>query len=321
MKKPLETLDAALLLALGAVVIAIPYLLSGYEIKLATTITIQAGFAVALGLVVGPAGLTSLGHGAFYGLGAYLLVMTAPKSAPADLLMSGAVAIIGTAVFAGLVGAVSIRSRGMYFILMTLAFGQLGYHFFHDTGVGGSADGAYVSFRPELHLPGTDISFDTSASFYRLVSVVVVVIVAACWWLRRSAYGSILIAARDNEQRTRAFGYSPYALRLIAFVISGAMAGMAGYLTAAKDGFVPPEMLAWHVSATALVMVLLGGKNTTSGPAIGAIVLLLAEEVLQRWTEHWLFGVGLLIVAVVIVAPNGIVPYAARALRRGSRHV
>jgi branched-chain amino acid transport system permease protein len=322
MNRPLDRLDAVLLLALGALAIAVPYLFSGYELKLATTITIQAGLAVALGLVVGPAGLTSLGHGAFYGLGAYLLVMTAPKSAPADLLFSGAIAIIGAAVFAGCVGAVSIRSRGMYFILMTLAFGQLGYHLFHDTGIGGSADGAYVSFRPELHLAGYSVSFDSTASFYRLVSVVVIVIVAACWWLRRSTFGSILVAARDNEQRTRAFGYSPYILRLVAFIVSGGMAGAAGYLTAAKDGFVPPEMLAWHVSATALVMVLLGGKNSTSGPAIGAVVLLLAEEMLQRWTEHWLVGVGLLIVVVVIVAPEGIVPYAARLLgKRPRSHV
>ncbi|MGZ5804694.1 MAG: branched-chain amino acid ABC transporter permease [Xanthobacteraceae bacterium] len=311
-----ETLDAAVLLLLAAFAVAVPFLFSGYEIKLATTITIQAGFAVALGFVVGPAGLTSIGHGAFYGLAAYLLVMLAPKSAPADLFSTGAIAIIGTAIVAALVGAVSIRSRGMYFILMTLAFGQLGYHFFHDTGVGGNADGAYVAFRPELHLPGHDISFDSSVNFYRLVAVVVFVVIGACWWLRRSAYGSILVAARDNEQRTRAFGYSPYALRLSAFIISGAMAGAMGYLTAAKDGFVPPQMLAWHVSATVLVMVLLGGKNTTSGPAIGAILLLLAEEVLQRWTENWLFGVGLIIIVVVVVAPNGIVPYAARLLRR-----
>ena len=105
-------------------------------------------------------------------------------------------------------------------------------------------------------------------------------------------------------------------------MISGAMAGAMGYLTAAQDGFVPPQMLAWHVSATALVMVLIGGKNTTSGPAIGAILLLLAEEMLQRWTEHWLFGVGLIIVVVVIAAPNGIVPYVARLVRaEARRHV
>jgi branched-chain amino acid transport system permease protein len=207
----------------------------------------------------------------------------------------------------------------MYFILMTLAFGQLGYHLFHDTGIGGSADGAYVSFRPELNLGSYSVSFDSTASFYRLVSIVVIVIVLLCWWLRRSAFGSILVAARDNEQRTRAFGYSPYSLRLVAFIVSGAMAGAAGYLTAAKDGFVPPEMLAWHVSATALVMVVLGGKNSISGPVIGAVILLLAEEMLQRWTEHWLAGVGLLIIVVVIVAPEGIVPYAARLFNSGAR--
>jgi branched-chain amino acid transport system permease protein len=317
MKARLEILDAGMLLVLAALAICVPFVLSGYEIKLATTITIQAGLAVALGFVVGPAGLTSVGHGGFYGLAAYLLAMTAPKSGPVDLIGTVAIAIASAAAFAAVVGAVSIRSRGMYFILMTLAFGQLGYHFFHDTSVGGSADGAYVSFRPELHLPWQDISFDSSASFYRLVSIVVIIVVAMCWWLRRSAFGSILVAARDNEQRTRAFGYSPYMLRLIAFVISGAMAGAMGYLTAAKDGFVPPQMLAWHTSAIALVMVLIGGKNTTSGPAIGAIVLLMAEEMLQRWTENWLVGVGLIIVAVVIAAPDGVVPYLARVFSTG----
>ncbi len=317
MKARLEFLDAILLLILVLGMICIPFMLSGYEIKLATTITIQVGLAVALGLVVGPAGLTSVGHAAFYGLAAYVLAMMAPKSAPADLLLTAAVAIVAAALFAAVVGAISIRSRGMYFILMTLAFGQLGYHFFHDTGVGGSADGAYVDFRPELNLLGDYISFDSAATFYRLVSIAVIVVIAVCWWLRRSAFGSVLLAARDNEQRTRAFGYSPYMLRLIAFVISGAMAGAMGYLTAAQHGYVAPQMLAWHASAIALVMVLIGGKDTTSGPAIGAIILLLAEEVLQRYTEHWLFGVGLIIVAVVIAAPNGLVPYLARLFGAG----
>lgn len=317
MKSRLEILDAVFLILLALTMIGIPFVLSGYEIKLATTITIQAGLAVALGFVVGPAGLISMGHAVFYGLAAYMLAMMAPKSSPADLLTTAAVAIVAAALFAAVVGAVSIRSRGMYFILMTLAFGQLGYHFFHDTGVGGSADGAYVNFRPELHLPWQDVPFDSSDDFYRLVSMVVIAVLVMCWWLRRSAFGSVLLAARDNEQRTRAFGYSPYALRLVAFVISGAMAGAMGYLTAAQHGYVAPQMLAWHASAIALVMVLIGGKDTTSGPAIGAIVLLLAEEVLQRYTEYWLFGVGLIIVVVVIAAPKGIVPYVARLFGSG----
>ena len=260
MKSRLEILDGVLLILLALTMIGIPFVLSGYEIKLATTITIQVGLAVALGFVVGPAGLTSVGHAAFYGLAAYMLAIVAPKSSPADLLTTAAVAIVAAALFAAVVGVVSIRSRGMYFILMTLAFGQLGYHFFHDTGVGGSADGAYVNFRPELNLPGEFVSFDAAGSFYRLVSIVVIVVIALCWWLRRSAFGSVLVAARVNEQRTRAFGYSPYALRLVAFIISGAMAGAMGYLTAAQHGYVAPQMLAWHASAIALVMVLIGGK-------------------------------------------------------------
>jgi len=309
-----ETADAAILVLLAAGAALVPFTLSGYEIKLATTITIQAGLAVALGLVVGPAGLISMGHAAFYGLGAYLLAMAAPQSAAADLLLTLVLSIAGAAAFAGVVGAVSIRSRGMYFILMTLAFGQLGYHVFHDTGVAGSADGAYIYFRPELNLPWGTVTLDKPADFYMFVWVVVFAVIAACWWLRRSAFGSILLAARDNEPRTRAFGYSPYLARLIAFVISGAMAGAMGYLTAAQHGYVAPEMLGWHASAIALVMVLLGGKDMTSGPAVGAVLLLLAEEMLQRATEHWLLGVGLIIILVVIVAPQGLVPWAANAL-------
>lgn len=316
MNARLEKFDAAILVLLAVAAAFIPFVLSGYEIKLATTITIQAGLAVALGLVVGPAGLTSIGHAAFYGVAAYLLAILAPKSSPADLLLTAVVAILGAAAFAAIVGAVSIRSHGMYFILMTLAFGQLGYHLFNDTGVGGSSDGAYVNFRPELHLPWADVSFDKAPAFYMLVYVVVFVVIGACWWLRRSAFGSVLLAARDNEARTRAFGFSPYKVRLVAFVISGAMAGAMGYLTAAQHGFVAPQMLAWHASAFALVMVLIGGKDTTSGPAVGAILLLLAEEILQRWTEHWLVGVALIIIVAVIAAPRGLVPFAASLFAR-----
>jgi branched-chain amino acid transport system permease protein len=316
---PLHRFDSGVLVALAAVGACVPLLLSGYDIKLATTITVQVGLAVALGLVVGPGGLISAGHAAFYGVGAYIFAMIAPQAHPANLLLTAAISIIAAAAVAACVGAVSIRSRGLYFILMTLAFGQLCFHLFHDTGIGGSADGTYINFRPELRLPGIDISLEDTTRFYVFVYVVVAVVIALCWWLKRSAFGSILLAARDNEVRVRAFGFSPYLFRLTAFVISGAMAGAMGYLTAAQHGFVAPQMLSWHASAIPLVMVLLGGKDTVSGPAVGAIVLLLAEEVLQRLTGHWLVGVGLLIVVVVLAAPKGLVPYASQLITRSLR--
>lgn len=320
MNQQVERLDAGLLATLAIIAAGVPFLLTGYEIKLATTITIQAGLAVALGFVVGPAGLISVGHAAIYGVAAYLLALLAPQSEPADLILTALFAILGAAAAAACIGAVSIRSRGMYFILMTLAFGQLGYHFFNDTGLAGTADGTYINFRPALQLAGLELSFDNAASFYGLVYVAVVGVIGACWWLRRSAFGSILLATRDNEARTRAFGYSPYIARLVAFVISGAMAGAMGYLTAAQHGFVAPQLLAWHASASVLVMVLIGGKDTTSGPAVGAILLLLAEEILQRLTEHWLVGVALIIIVAVIAAPNGLVPYAAKVLAPRAAH-
>jgi branched-chain amino acid transport system permease protein len=299
----------------------VPFFFSGYEIKLATSILIQMGFAVALGFVVGPAGLTSMGHAAFYGAAAYMLAAMSPGYDAADIVFTALCAILVAAVFAAFVGAVSIRSRGMYFILMTLAFGQLGYHLFHDTKIVGTADGAYVQTRPEFHVGPLKASFTTNESFYWLSAGIVFAVILICWWLRRSAFGSLLLAARDNEARTRAFGFSPYVARLIAFTISGALAGAMGYLTAAQKGFVPPEMLSWHISAFALVMVLIGGKDTTSGPAVGAILLLLAEEILQRWTEHWLVGVGLIIVVAVIAAPRGVVPFVASLFTPKARHV
>jgi branched-chain amino acid transport system permease protein len=316
----LQRFDNGVLLALAIFGIAVPFVFSGYEIKLATTIAVQAGLAVALGFVVGPGGLVSLGHAAFYGFAAYLFAIIAPEMEPANLLLTALASILGAAALAAIVGAVSIRARGLYFVLMTLAFGELGYHFFHDTGLAGSADGRYINFRPELRLPGGVVfTFDDATRFYALVFVAVALAVAAVWWLRRSAFGSILTAARDNEARVRAFGFSPYRVRLAAFVVSGGLAGLMGYLNAAQHGFVTPQLLGWHLSATLLVMVLIGGKDTVSGPLVGAILLLIAEEILQRFTEHWLAGVGLIVLAVVLLAPRGVVPYAAKmfARRRG----
>src|SRR5262249_46628733 len=151
-----------------------------------------AGLAVALGFVVGAGGLISLGHCAFYGLAAYVFAMVAPRSMPADLLTTACVSILGAAAFALVVGAVSLRARGLYFVLMTLAFGQLGYHFFHDTGAGGSADGTYIYFRPEFRFFGLAVSFEQPQRFYLLVYVVVAGCAALVWWLRRSAFGSLL---------------------------------------------------------------------------------------------------------------------------------
>jgi branched-chain amino acid transport system permease protein len=310
-----ERIDDGALIILAMVGAAVPFVLGGYELKLATTIAIQAGLASALGLVVGAGGLVSLGHGAIYGFAAYIFAAIAPQAEPANLGWTLAMSVIGATALAAAVGAISIRARGLYFILMTLAFGQLGFHLFHDSSIVGTADGAYINFRPEIMLPGgLSISVEKAAHFYILVFILVALVVWCTRWLRRSSFGSVLTAARDNEARVRAFGYSPYFYRLALMTISGALAGVMGYLAAAQHGFVAPQMLAWHVSATSLVMVLIGGKDAISGPAVGAVILLVAEEVLQRLTEHWLVGVGVMIVAVVLIAPNGVIHEIAKLL-------
>lgn len=288
----------------------VPFFASAYETKLATTILIQAGLAVSLGLIVGLAGLVSVGHAAFYGLAAYLVALAAPDYGTVSILYIAAVSISGAAIYAGLVGIFSLRSKGLYFILMTLAFGQLGYHFFHDMGLVGSADGRYFNATAELSVGEVGVYFDKPNYLYALAWTTLCVTVFLCWQLRRSVLGKIILAARDNEVRVRAFGFSPYLLRLFLFTLSGAMAGAMGCLTAVKDGFVTPEFLNWHLSATILVMVLIGGKDTVSGPLIGAVVLVMAEEILQRRTEYWLVGVGLIVISTVMFAPRGLIPFA-----------
>lgn len=312
-----ERVDDGVLVILAMAGAAVPFVLGGYELKLATTIAIQAGLASALGLVIGPGGLVSLGHGALYGFAAYIFAALAPQAEPANLILTLIASVVGATALAAAVGAVSIRARGLYFILMTLAFGQLGYHLFHDSSIVGTADGAYINFRPEIMLPGgVSISVEKGAHYYILVFILVALVIWCTRWLRRSSFGAVLTAARDNEARVRAFGHSPYLHRLALMTVSGALAGVMGYLAAAQHGFVAPQMLAWHVSATSLVMVLIGGKEAISGPAIGAVILLIAEEVLQRFTEHWLVGVGVMIVAVVLIAPNGVVHELTRFLEK-----
>ncbi|MGE3147765.1 MAG: branched-chain amino acid ABC transporter permease, partial [Pseudorhodoplanes sp.] len=275
----LQRFDGLVLILLAAIGAILPFVLGGYEIKLATSIAVQAGAALALGLVVGAGGLVSLGHAAFFGIAAYCLALVSPEYEAANLLTTALAAMACAALAAFVVGAVSIRAQGLYFVLMTLAFGELAFHFFHDTGLAGSADGRYVNVRPALMLPGGgSFSFENAGRFYWLVLGAVACIACIVWQVRRSAFGSLMIAMRDSETRVRAFGFSPYRVRLIAFVMSGALTGLMGYLGAAQHGFVAPQLLSWHMSATFLVMVLIGGKDTVSGPIIGAILFLLLEE-------------------------------------------
>jgi branched-chain amino acid transport system permease protein len=264
--------------------------------------------ALSLELLVGQVGLVCFGQAAFFGVGAYAVVLLTPKAAavPVALLMPAAVG--AAALYALVVGALSIRTRGVYFIMVTLAFSQMAYYVAHDTPLGGGTDGIYLSFVPSAG--PIDLARAIPVYYFTLAALVAVFVFLAV--VMRSRFGRALAGIRVNEQRMRAAGFSTYPYKLAAFVLSGAIAGLAGFLFAVKDGFVNPELMAWHISGAVLMMVILGGIGHLHGAVLGAFAFTLLQEffksdaVFGDFSKHWALGVGLSIILVVALLPRGL---------------
>jgi branched-chain amino acid transport system permease protein len=290
-----------------AAAVALPFIAQTYYVQFATKVLLIGLLAMALNFVVGFGGLISLCHAAFFGLAGYVLALLAPRYEPASIWTSLPLAVGAAALAAAAIGALSLRTRGVYFIMVTLAFGEMLFFLFHDTKIGGGSDGAYIYFKPAVEIAGVKlVDLERSTSFYFLVLGATAAAILLLHRLTRSPFGHALAAARDNERRARSLGFPIYRIRLTAFVISGALAGVAGYLAAAQYGFVAPQMLGWHVSATVLVMVVLGGLRSVTGPLVGAAVLMGLEEVLKATTPFWKVAEGLVIIALVLMLPGGV---------------
>lgn len=302
-------------LVIAAALIALPALTATYYVQFATKILIMGLLAMALNLVVGFGGLVSLCHAAFFGLAGYVLAVLAPQYEAASLWLTLPAAIGAAALAAAAIGALSLRTRGIYFIMVTLAFGEMLFYLFHDTKIAGGSDGAYVYFKPDPSIGGLRwLDLERPAQFYWFVLASTGAAILLLVRLTRSPFGRALVAARVNELRARSLGYPVYRVRLVAYVVSGGLAGLSGYLAAAQYGFVAPQMLGWHLSATVLVMVVLGGMGTVTGPLIGAAALMGLEEVLKATTEHWKLWEGLAVILIVLALPGGARQLAAMVL-------
>jgi branched-chain amino acid transport system permease protein len=287
--------------------LALPFVAPTYYVQFASKAMIMGILAMALNLAVGQGGLVSLCHAAFFGLAGYVLALVAGRYDPPSLLTTLPLAVAASAFAALVIGALALRTRGVYFIMVTLAFGEMMFYFFHDTQFAGGSDGAFVYFKPVLDIAGVQLlDLDKPLVFYFVVLALLIGTIALLTMLVRSPFGHALSAARDNERRALSLGFPVFRVRLIAFTISGALAGLAGYFAAAQFGFVAPQMLGWHVSATALVMVLIGGLRSVTGPLVGALVLIGLEEVLKATTEYWKLAEGLIVIAIVLALPNGV---------------
>lgn len=294
-------------LVLLACAIVLPFVVPTYYVQFVSKAFIMGILAMALNLAVGHGGLVSLCHAAFFGLAGYVLALLSPGYDPASLLLTLPAAMGAAAAAALIIGALALRTRGVYFIMVTLAFGEMLFFLFHDTGIAGGSDGAYVNAKPEIAIAGHQLlDLASPMAFYFVVLFFLIATIAILTMLVQSPFGHALAAARDNERRARSLGFPIYRIRLIAFVISGAIAGLAGYFAAAQFGFVAPQMLGWHLSATVLVMVLIGGLRSVTGPLVGALVLIVLEEVLKASTDYWKLVEGFIIIVIVLALPGGV---------------
>ncbi|HEY4037361.1 MAG TPA: branched-chain amino acid ABC transporter permease [Burkholderiaceae bacterium] len=300
-------------LAVCSAVLAVPLLGSAFYTELATKALVLSIFAMSLDLLVGFSGLVSFGHAAYFGVAAYALALLTPRLEGASLWIA-LPASIGAAGLAALaIGFFALRTRGVYFIMVTLAFAQMVYYVFHDTGIGGGSDGIYVNFRPDASLFGfKPFDLGNARHLYYFVAALALATYLLLARTLRSAFGCALMGIRSNEHRMQSLGYRTFHYKLAAFTLAGGLAGLAGFLYAVLYGFVTPELMAWHQSGDVLLMVILGGIGTLTGPVMGALALVGLHEAFSSLTRHWQLAMGTVIVLAVIALPGGLARLPAR---------
>jgi branched-chain amino acid transport system permease protein len=313
--RPILVLLAAAAVSLAA----FPLVGDRFYIQLITQMMILATFAMSLDLLVGFTGLVSFGHAAFYGLGGYTLAILTRDAGLVSLWATLPITIVACGLVAMAVGWLSIRTSGIYFIMVTLAFAQMIYYFFNDARGFGGSDGLYIKIKPDLAVSGVTLfTLQNRATLYYFTLLVMLASAVFLWVLLRSPFGQVITAMRVNEGRTRSLGFSLRRYKLVSFCVAGMLAGLAGYIGAVQFGVVNPAHLGWRESGRVLMVVILGGTGTLFGPALGAFVFVLLEDLLSNLTEHWLLLMGVFVVAVVLLLPNGIAGLLLRIVGKTS---
>lgn len=327
-KPNLEILPAGVqvTLALGLVALAaFPFFGGDFYIQMVTRMMIMALFAMSLDLLQGVTGLVSLGHAAYFGLAGYALAFLTPADAPVSLWWTLPAAVAASGLAALLIGFFVVRTHGIYFIMVTMAFAQMVFYLFFDNKLLGGSDGLYINFRPVATLSGwVPFDLENKTHFYYVTLVLLVAVYAFLRRLLWSPFGRTLAGIRINEHRMRAMGYGSFGYKLSAFTLAGALAGLAGYLWGAQTGYVNPELMGFHMSAHAIMMVILGGMGNFAGAIVGAFAFDYLLHVFKdlptvagfNLGKHWQLWMGLFIVLLVVFAPRGILGLAQRLLQR-----
>jgi branched-chain amino acid transport system permease protein len=322
-KAQLEKLPRSIqfVLALGAIALAafpfVPMDGGDFYLGMLSQMMILAIFAMSLDLLQGVSGLVSLGHAAFFGIAGYALAFMTPPDAPIALWWSLPLAALAAGLAALVIGFFVVRTHGIYFIMVTMAFAQMVFFLFFDNKALGGSDGIYVTFRPDATALGIDL--DNKLVFYYFTLALLLLIYFGLRRLLFSPFGRVLAGIRVNEHRMRAVGYGTFGYKLTAFTLAGALAGVAGYLWAAQTGYVNPELMGFHMSAHAIMMVILGGMGNFAGAIVGAFAFEYVMHVFKDMTKHWQLLMGGFIVLVVIVAPRGLLGLIERFTKRGEK--
>ena len=303
-----------------------PFAGTDFYVQMVTRMMILAIFAMSLDLLQGLTGLVSLGHAAYFGLAGYALAFTMPQGEAASIWWTLPVAVGASALAALVIGFFVVRTHGIYFIMVTMAFAQMVFYLFFDNKVLGGSDGLYINFKPTIAIDGfTLIDLDKKLGLYYFVLGSLLVVYAFLRRLLWSPFGRALAGIRVNEHRMRAMGFGTFAYKLSAFTLAGALAGLAGYLWGVQSGYVNPELLGFQMSAHTIMMVILGGMGNFAGAVVGAftfeLVLNLFKDLPQvgafNLGKHWQLWMGTFIVLVVVFAPRGVLGLVQRL---GSRN-
>lgn len=287
-----------------------------FLVSLFSRVLIYALAAASLDLILGYGGMVSFGHAAYFGIGAYVVGILAHHgyegtpllewpivlSGSGEALLAWSAAVIVAALFAAVIGALCLRTSGIHFIMITLAFAQMLYFLSVSLERYGGDDGLMIWERSRL--PGMDLADNVTFYYVCLVALGIFLFLASR--LVRSRFGMVVRGAKQNERRMLALGFPVYRYRLVCFALAGAGAGLAGALIANQTEFVSPGLMHWTRSGEILVMVILGGMGTLFGPVLGAAALLLLEEVLALYTEHWSVFLGPILVLAVLFARRGL---------------
>jgi branched-chain amino acid transport system permease protein len=305
MRRTLDLRTVVVVLLLIALVLLPVYVeLTGsrFLLTLFTRIVILALAAVSLNLILGYGGMMSFGHAAYLGIGGYAVGILAFEGVTSGLVQ-WPVALLVSALFALVIGALSLRTRGVYFIMITLAFAQMTYYIVAGLARYGGDDGLTIQQRSQFFPP---LNLSNKIQFYYLCLALLFASIYLVWRIVNSRFGMAVQGARSNDTRMRAIGFPTYRYKLTCFVIAGTLCGLAGALLANHTDFVSPAMMYWTRSGDLIIMVVLGGMGSIFGPLFGAVALLVLEEVLSGITEYWQIILGPLLLLVVLFARGGI---------------